>query len=244
MHPTSMKLAILSDIHGNWEAFSAVLELLDKEKVDKIIILGDIVGYGADPNLCVKKAKEVAEVNLMGNHDAAVAGLTSLEEFNPFAKEACIWTSKVLDSENLDFLRKLPYTHKEENILYVHSAPSDPTRWKYILDVWDADWEFRTFDEQICFFGHTHQAIAYRESDNKVGVIESYTFEIVPGARYMINPGSVGQPRDYDPRAAFVLMEDGVVRILRVMYDVKKAATKILEAGLPPILAERLYQGL
>ncbi|OYV02630.1 hypothetical protein CGW93_04555 [candidate division bacterium WOR-3 4484_18] len=95
-----MKLAILSDIHGNWEAFSAVLEFLDKEKVDKIIILGDIVGYGADPNLCVKKAKEVAEVNLIGNHDAAVVGLTSLEEFNPFAKEACIWTSKVLDSES------------------------------------------------------------------------------------------------------------------------------------------------
>lgn len=225
-----MLWAIISDIHGNREALEAVLRSIDGIKADKIICLGDIVGYGADPNGCVELIKQHSDAVIMGNHDHAAVGLTSTVFFNIYAKEAIEWTSLNLTESNKQFLLNLPFTHVLDNAFFVHSSPHKPENWGYILSSWEAEWNYDYFEEDICFVGHSHVPVEYKNEQN---------------SKKIVNSGSVGQPRDNDPRSCYYLFDTAKRKgkWVRVEYPVAAAAQKIIEAGLPKILAERLYMG-
>ena len=225
-----MLWAIISDIHGNLEALEAVFRSIEDNQADKIICLGDIVGYGADPNLCVEMIKERADIVLMGNHDHAAVGLTSTVFFNMYAREAIEWTSKVLTEANRQFLLKLPFIFSLDNAFLVHASPHKPENWGYILSPWEADWNYDYFDEDLCFVGHSHVPVEYKDDRS---------------SKRIINAGSVGQPRDNDPRSCYYLYdsESQKGKWIRVEYSTAGAGEKILNAGLPKLLAERLAMG-
>ncbi|HVY55868.1 MAG TPA: metallophosphoesterase family protein [Thermodesulfobacteriota bacterium] len=238
-----MRYAIISDIHANLEALLAVLDEIDKCGADCVICLGDIVGYGASPNECVEVIKERQILSLTGNHDKAACGLTEPIDFNPLARRAVLWTREALTPGNREFLRSLPEEGTAGDFMIVHGAPSDPDR--YILSEYDAEEEFPLLgDHRLCFFGHTHVRILYSLSGEGVGVSRDERVRLLGGASCLVNPGSVGQPRDRDPRAAFLIYDDrGEVEFRRVAYPIETAMKKIIESGLDRFLAERLSLG-
>ncbi len=243
-----MKYAIISDIHGNIEALNTVILALKKEKPDKVICLGDIVGYGASPSECIQKTKEIADVVIAGNHDFAVCGKTPIKFFNPIAKEAVLWTRENITGAEMDYLKSLELTYSENNILYVHSVPSEPQSWEYIQTLGDAIEEFSFFKEKVCFVGHSHQpAVFFEDEMKRHGIYIKERLELKKDYRYIINVGSVGQPRDGDPRSAFGILEidngNFIFELKRVSYNVGKAQEKILKSGLPEFLAMRLAMG-
>jgi diadenosine tetraphosphatase ApaH/serine/threonine PP2A family protein phosphatase len=238
--------AVISDIHGNLEALEAVAAELDKLSPGKVLCLGDIVGYGASPNECVERTRELAAVTVAGNHDFGVAGLTDITFFNHYARQAIIWTAQVIKPEYAEYLRGLPLSHAEDDKLrIVHATPSQPGRWNYIFTSRQALEEFKAFDEKICFIGHSHQPCMFEMLDAETIVVNSDHVKIVEGREYIINVGSVGQPRDGDPRACLCVYDEdeGEVSIKRVTYDVEGAKRKIVDANLPPVLANRLSWG-
>lgn len=238
-----MRYAIISDIHSNLEAFRSVLGEIDGSDVDSIICLGDIVGYGADPNECLEIIKIRNIRSLIGNHDKAACGLTEPAGFNPAAKEAALWTRGKLTGENKKYLRSLPEEDVVGGFMIVHGAPSDPD--KYILSSHDAAPEFRHLkNRSLCFFGHTHVSVVYSLSDGIVSASRERACSIRDGTSYLVNPGSVGQPRDRDPRASFVIYDDrGQAEFRRVEYPVETARKKIIDSGLDRFLGERLTAG-
>jgi len=241
-----LRAAIISDIHSNLEALNAVLSQIKKEQIDKIVCLGDIIGYGPKPNECVSLVKEVCAQILLGNHDAACVNKSELLFFNRFAKEAIEWTHSVIEEKNLDFLANLDLKGFEDNIFFVHSNPYSPQSWDYILSLDDAVFNFSKFKEQVCFIGHSHQPIIFIESnDQEYSAVESSEIEIQPGFRYIINVGSVGQPRDKNPAAAFGILDtvNKAYELIRVGYDVEKTRRDMINAGLPDFLANRLLEG-
>lgn len=228
-----MKIGIISDLHSNWEALNAALESLEKRGVKRLLCLGDVVGYGANPAECLELVQSRAEIVLLGNHDAAIAGLEDLAHFNDFAKVAVVWTQDVMTKPQREFLASLPLEVKIENLHLVHSTPSDPKAWNYIFSAYDTLGQFETVDGQICFVGHSHVPGEYYENPaERTG-------------RRIVNVGSVGQPRDRDPRLCYVIYDDesGQVQFIREEYDVETAAGKIRRAGLPEFLADRLFWG-
>lgn len=246
-----MHYLIFSDIHGNLEALEAVLNDVRRKKIDYFIFLGDLVGYGASPNEVIKRILSLKKIFLVrGNHDKAVCGLDSIQTFNPIAAAAIEWTRKHLQQKYISFLHGLPKSpltvHQEISIC--HGAPFDEDY--YIFGEFDAVEAFGFTETSLSFFGHTHFPFVYVEKDQTVEgtFIQEAPFELrlEKGARYLINPGSVGQPRDRDPRAAYAILDSKAQRIkfYRVEYDVKQAQRKILEAGLPSALAERLALGI
>lgn len=239
-----MKYAIISDIHSNLEALCSVLDVIDSEGVERIICLGDIVGYGADPNRCVEIIKERNIPSVLGNHDAVACGIYEPMLFNDMATHAALWTRNELHPENRLFLSELPEKLTIDSFLAVHGAISDPD--KYILSAYDARPEFSIMGEKtVCFFGHTHVAVTYFYANNRVDTFSPSFIAVERGAKYLINPGSVGQPRDRDPRASFVIYDDeGTVEYRRVEYDIKTTQEKILKTGLDRKLAERLSYGI
>lgn len=239
-----MKYAVISDIHANLEAFVSVLAEIDRTAVGEIVCLGDIVGYGADPNACVEIVRERGIASIMGNHDAAACGVYEPFHFNPAAREAVLWTRKELSDENRDFLRNLPESEIIDNFLIVHGAISDPD--KYIMSAYDAEPELTLLrSRDVCFFGHTHVGVCYALENKNVREITGSEIELENGVKYLINPGSVGQPRDGDPRASFLIYDnEGRAEYRRPGYDVEKAQEKIINKGLNRILAERLSYGL
>ncbi|MCL4244152.1 MAG: metallophosphoesterase family protein [Candidatus Dadabacteria bacterium] len=224
-----MKYAVISDIHANLEAFLSVLEEIDSLRPDAVICLGDIVGYGADPNACADIIRERKIPSVMGNHDAAASGVTEPWNFNEAAKEAALWTRDELTDENRNFLAALPDRIETEHFLAVHGAISDPD--KYILSYRDAEPEFGLMDDySLGFFGHTHVPADHRSPAGP--------------ERRLVNPGSVGQPRDGDPRAAFLVYDtESGVELRRAEYDIRSAQRKIIGSGLDSRLAERLSYG-
>jgi len=242
-----MKYAIMSDIHGNIEALRAVLEDIAAVAPDEVLCLGDIVGYGADPNECVEMTRTAAAVTVAGNHDWAAVGKLGLDYFNSAARIAAEWTGTVLLRENRSFLEGLPLTAKaEESMLLVHSSPAAPEEWNYVFHPGQAAIGFASFAEPLCFIGHTHQPAVFTEGgDLHLGrVLES--FRLSKGSRYIVNVGSVGQPRDGNHKAAYCVYDskDMTLAIRRVEYDVAGAQAKIVKNGLPSSLAERLPLGL
>jgi predicted phosphodiesterase len=240
--------AVISDIHGNLEAFEAVLEDVP-EGVEQIYCLGDVIGYGANPNECCNLVRSYEMPVITGNHDLAVTDLsTDLSWFNPVAEAAIEWTREQLSQENADFLRTRPRTIQMKDTLFVHGSVRDPD--EYIINgsiardnlaILQAEYP----DVQICFFGHTHVKTVVPSPD---GPSPDYrVLDLTSGGPYLVNPGSVGQPRDGDIFASYVLTEatPSVAQIVYrfVEYDVEKAQTKIRAVGLPGMLADRLAQG-
>ncbi|MBI5683181.1 MAG: metallophosphoesterase family protein [Deltaproteobacteria bacterium] len=245
-----MRYAIISDVHSNLEAFNAVLEKIDCLGIRDIICLGDIVGYNANPNECVDIVRSRNIKCIMGNHDSRAAGLEGTDNFTDIAKEAIYWTRKQLNQESLLFLKNLPrmLTFDNSRAAAVHGFINNTDR--YILTLNDAYENFQLMKVEhlhpaVCFFGHTHRSITYRYIDENI--YTAFDIEVRPDTRslYLINPGAVGQPRDGSPMASFVLYdaEERLVRFFRVQYDIIKTAHKVLNAGLPAALAQRLKIG-
>lgn len=232
-----MKVAIVSDIHANLEALEATLGVIGERGVDEIICLGDIVGYGPDPDACVDLVRKHCHKILLGNHDEAVIRPDVSERFNDYARWAVEWTADHLSAENKSFLAKLPRTHMENGVLYVHASPLHPEKWTYIFSRNDAMEQFAGFRETLCFVGHTHHPFIFCENPD--------TSKFTAGQRFIVNVGSVGQPRDGNPQLCFGLFdtERWEFSHVRAPYDVQKTAGKIVASGLPALLGERLLYG-
>lgn len=243
-----MKYGLFSDIHSNWEAFVAVQKALDQEKVDQYVFLGDIVGYGADPHACIGLLKKLIDQRgcrgVAGNHDHAVCGLTPYANYARSAQDAIEWTKKQLDKAEMDFLAGLKLVDTVDDFLIVHASLESPRQWGYVLDIDDADINFKQLKTPLCFIGHTHSPRVFTSGE----IIDWFVAEeirIQKGCKYIINVGSVGQPRDGNPKAGYAIYDSAqeIVQIKRIEYDVTGAQKKILGAGLPKILAERLAFG-
>ena len=233
-----MRLAIISDVHGNLEALSTVLEDIDRRSVDAMLCLGDVVGYGPDPGPCLTAIRTRDIPCLLGNHDAAAFDVDERLTFSPLARRAIEWTATQLSDDDLAFLRTFVPTIERYGQTFVHAAPNDPMAFDYIMDDVDAARNFHAFSTPICFVGHTHQPEIFPE--------DLSSRQVVPGRRFIVNVGSVGQPRDGDARACYGLFDSDAVTFehVRVRYDVPTTAEKIYRAGLPAQLAERLVLGI
>jgi predicted phosphodiesterase len=240
-----MKYGIFGDIHGNLEALTAVLEVMKDEGVEQFLCLGDIVGYGADPAKCVEIVQEINAIVVAGNHDFATLEKLNIDFFNSYAKEAVIWTRKNITKENRDFLTSLDLVKVvNDEVTIVHGSLNFPEMFDYIQTSYDAHLSLQVLKTDVCFLGHSHVPVTFFQKQTV-----SYTMEqeinIGEGEKALINVGSVGQPRDENPNACFCLYdsEKRQARIIRVPYDIELAGKKIIEAGLPEILAERLRYG-
>lgn len=240
-----MKTALISDVHANLEALLAVYQVARERDVERILCLGDVVGYGASPNECLDVVRKICPAVLLGNHDSAASGGGELARFNPNAKAAAVWTAKVLTPENRDYLKGLPLTRHVEPYYYVHASPAAPRDWEYIFDRFDAEPQFQFFTEHACFIGHTHQPAIFERSASGAVSLPPTSLRLDPKCRYIVNVGSVGQPRDRDPRACFVILTEpeGSIEFVRVPYDIEASQEKIRAANLPPVLAARLSAG-
>jgi len=240
-----VRYAVLSDIHANLEALQAVLADA-APRTDAVLCLGDLVGYGADPVACIETVAERAEAIVSGNHEHAVAGLIDLDWFNVHARAAAEWTQERLDVDHRSYLGALPLVAEVGDATLVHASPDRPDEWEYLLTAQDGFEVFGAFKTRLCFFGHSHLAGAWSLGssgpEHRAGAVE---LELERGRRYLVNVGSVGQPRDRDPRASYAIwdLDRGVVTIRRVAYDVEAARAKILRGGLPRFLADRLAWG-
>jgi diadenosine tetraphosphatase ApaH/serine/threonine PP2A family protein phosphatase len=237
---------VISDIHANLEALEAAKGEIDRIGPDKVLCLGDIVGYGASPNECIEMTRALAATTVAGNHDCGVTGQTDIAYFNRYAREAVIWTARALSDAGLEYLRSLPLSHVEEDRLrIVHATPRNPGRWNYIFTHQQAMDEFKAFTENICFIGHSHQPCIFELMDADTIIMNSDHVTVREGRKYIVNVGSVGQPRDGDPRASLCVYDTdtGEITISRFSYDIESAQRKILDAGLPAVLANRLSWG-
>jgi diadenosine tetraphosphatase ApaH/serine/threonine PP2A family protein phosphatase len=242
-----MKVAVISDIHGNRQAFEATLDAVAASDAAELWCLGDLVGYGADPDACVALAREHAAVCLAGNHDLAVTGDIPLQEFSRGASLAAQWTREVIAPENLAFLQTLsPQAHEGSVGLY-HASPRDPA-WEHVLSTLLAGLCLDEQRHRLCLVGHSHVALSFTRHDGGLAIGEprrdGARLDLAAG-EWLINPGSVGQPRDGDPRASWLLLDlEGLTAsFLRTDYDVAGAAAAIRAARLPDSLAERLEYG-
>ncbi|NIA29801.1 MAG: metallophosphoesterase [Actinobacteria bacterium] len=241
-----MRYAIISDIHGNLAALEKVLERIDREKCDKIVCLGDIVGYGPFPNECVALVKKNCDFCLIGNHDHAALDLTDTAYFNTFAKIAIMWTRKALSKKSKEFLAGLPLQKSENDTLFVHATPCEPIEWEYVLSSFDAMQNFYCFNEPVCFIGHSHVPVVFSLGENKeISISRKESTELVQNSRYIINVGSVGQPRDGESKSAFVLFDTDTQthQLVRVEYDIHATQRAMLKFDLPLFLVERLAHG-
>lgn len=243
---SATRIAIVSDIHSNLEALTAVLDDIHAQEAEAVYCLGDVVGYGANPSECLALTRAAAAVILKGNHDAAVAGDRRTFDFNDEAQAAVAWTRRRLSEPELTLLRQLPYVHEVDgsDLFLVHATPEDPAAFHYLL--WDVSPSeaLEGFIRRFGFVGHSHVPGVFLQ---KAGRVQEMPLSVVldPGARYLVNVGSVGQPRDGIPLAAYCLLnlEAASLAIRRVEYNIAAAQKKILDAGLPPSLAARLAFG-
>ena len=239
-----MKYAIVADIHGNLEAFQVVLEDIEKQKCTHIACLGDIVGYNANPKECLDTVRALNMPCVKGNHDEFCSSDTPMEGFSPNAAEAGNWTRGMLTEDDRRWLRELKFLRLVSNFTIVHATLDAPQRWGYVFDKLAAAASFTYQNTPVCFFGHTHVPVAFiRDSVVKGGTYSK--FRVEPGRKYFVNVGAVGQPRDGNPKAAYVIydIDEGSIELRRLDYDIATAQRKILEAGLPARLAERLSMG-
>jgi diadenosine tetraphosphatase ApaH/serine/threonine PP2A family protein phosphatase len=240
-----LKLAVISDIHGNREALEAVLEEAARRHADGYICLGDIVGYGADPGPCVERIRELPATVVLGNHDAAACGRADIQNFNDYARAALLWTKDRLDREARDYLASLPLTRRVGNVTLVHSSLDSPDYWGYIISREEAWRCFDHLDGPCCLIGHSHIPYHFRLGADDLAGGPWRRLALENGLLYIINPGSVGQPRDGDTRASFALadLEEKTFELIRVPYDIAACQEKIIAAGLPKYLASRLGAG-
>lgn len=240
-----MLLALLSDIHANREALEAVISTGRARGVEAWICLGDIVGYGAEPQACLNKVRELTDEAVLGNHDAAAIGQMNLAYFNPYARQAIEWTVEQLDESARQYLASLPLVIERDEALCVHAEPSQPAKWGYVHNLPAAQKALAAIEQRFCFVGHSHCPFLCAEREKSVELLSSGLHPIRPQSRYLANIGSVGQPRDGDARACFAIWDQvaKTLELVRCSYDVATTQHKIITAGLPPMLAERLAQG-
>ena len=271
-----MRVAIISDIHSNLEALQKALEIIDEKKIEEIICLGDLVGYGANPNECIELTRKRACCVLLGNHDQAAFDLSQTEHFNRHARTAAYWTNQTLTPENLEYLKGLPFRHVIDDLTFVHASPREPEQWEYVFSAHEAKSNFESFQTRICFVGHTHipgvfpedlmlqkpkvtrsapphgsddldESSTTRGVDKPVGSRRpSGRGQLLEENRYIINVGSVGQPRDGNWKLSFGIFDTSAwtYDLIRSEYDVQAASEKILAADLPRFLADRLLVGI
>lgn len=239
-----MKFAIIADIHANLDAFQVVLEDCKKQQVTHYACLGDVVGYNANPKECLDIVRAMNMPCVKGNHDEYCSSEEHLEGFNPAAAEAVNWTRKQLTDEDRQWLRELKYTRMVTNFTIVHATLDGPQRWGYVFDKLAAAASLTYQNTSVCFFGHTHVPVAFMKDSMVRGGTYS-KFKLEQGKKYFVNVGAVGQPRDNNPKAAYVVYDtlETTIELRRLDYDIGAAQKKILAAGLPERLAERLAYG-
>jgi diadenosine tetraphosphatase ApaH/serine/threonine PP2A family protein phosphatase len=239
-----LRVAVLSDVHSNLHALEAVLAEADAASVDEVWCLGDVVGYGPRPNECVALLRERTALCLAGNHDLVVLGKIPVAAFAGEAGAAAVWTQRVLDDGARAFLGGLRPQARREHVALYHGSPSDPV-WDYVTDVGAARRSFRATDEPLILVGHSHVALQYVEDGGGTTMPAGTTVELGPSRR-LLNPGSVGQPRDGDPRAAWLEIDNasGWATFRRTEYPVERTQSEMREAGLPEVLAARLEHGV
>lgn len=241
-----MRYAIFSDIHSNLEALMSVLSKLDQERVDRYLCVGDIVGYGANPRECIDLVKILPIDVVAGNHDWASVGLFSLEYFNEEAQDAISWTKTNLRKQDKEFLESLKLTFKNDSLTLVHGTLNNPQDFNYLTSPYIAEETFKLSQTPICFVGHTHQPIIYSLDKEEHILLYKQTKVILDKSqKYIVNVGSVGQPRDLDPKASYCIFDTqrNEIEIKRTSYDVNLARKKIIEEGLPEFLGDRLLSG-
>jgi diadenosine tetraphosphatase ApaH/serine/threonine PP2A family protein phosphatase len=244
-----LRTAFISDIHANLDALDVVLEDIKGQEIDRVVCLGDIVGYGPQPNECVRRVQETCEITIVGNHDYAALGRIDTLGFNEYARAAADWTAESLDPSSVEFLENLPLTALLGEMLLVHASPSDPERWIYVLSYQEAQRQFEAFGERLCFIGHSHLPVVIEELGGEISALEfpgDVPLRLHRDRRYIVNVGSVGQPRDRNPRAGYAWYDDEMdaAMLRRLEYPVEAVQKKILDAGLPPFLAQRLTDGM
>jgi len=243
-----MRLAFISDIHANFEALESVLADIEQQKVDEIICLGDIVGYGANPNECAEIVRKKSSTILLGNHDAAAVNLLATHHFNSHAKIAIEWTAGALKTDIRSFLLSLPLTITRDALTLVHSTPYEPNMWYYITSLEEAAFNFQYFETNVCLVGHTHiPIIIVLDKKKEVYVHQATRVNVreMNGSRLLINVGSVGQPRDRNPQSCYAIFntETGDFVYHRVTYDIEKAQAKMKKIKMPEFLITRLREG-
>ena len=239
-----MKYALIADIHANLEAFEVVLADAKEQKCTHYACVGDVVGYNANPKECLDIVRSMGMPCVKGNHDEYCSSEEDLEGFNPHAAEAVNWTRRQLSLEDRQWLRDLKYVRLVASFSMVHATLDGPQRWGYVFDKLAAAASFTYQNTSVCFFGHTHVPVAFvRDSMVRGGTYSK--FRVEPGKKYFVNVGAVGQPRDGNPKCGYVVydMDEGTIELRRLDYDIAKAQKKILDAGLPPRLADRLSFG-
>ena len=241
-----MRYGIISDIHGNLEALETVQKALSGEKVDKVLCVGDMVGYGADPAECIKQTKALSEVIVCGNHDAATAGVKSMAFFNEAARNAVIWTQKNLSDKDKDFLKSLDLVYKNEHLTLVHGTLQEPGEFHYMFDKGVADATFKLMETPVTFVGPSHVPGIFSKKKGSLNYFYKEKVKLSRGESLIINVGSVGQPRDGDPRLCYSVYDTSknLIELKRLSYDIKKAQRKILDARIPTFLAYRLSEGV
>ncbi len=239
-----MRYGIVADIHGNLEALDAVLAACEERDVSAYLSTGDIVGYGANPSECIDRIQGLSTLVTAGNHDWAAANKLSLDYFNPYAREAIYWTQERLSRDQVQYLRDLNLMEMVDDVTLVHGTLYDPENFDYLLTAYDAHLSLQLQETRLCLVGHSHVPITF-QLDGSVSYSFDTEIDISSLEKVIVNPGSVGQPRDENPKAAYGIYdsETRVVTIHRVDYDIEKATSKILRAGLPEVLAERLWLG-
>jgi predicted phosphodiesterase len=241
-----MRYIIFSDVHSNLEALNQFTNYIKTIAHDKLICLGDIVGYGADPNPCVEWVRMNVDFSVAGNHDWAVVNKTDTSYFNLNAYASSQWTREKLTDENKNFLCSLPLDHEEGGVYWVHASPYNPKSWHYVTSKSDGERLFNSFATPICVVGHSHIPVILEQVTN--GEVRNYVsdiWNIKPENRYIFNVGSLGQPRDRNPNSAFMVYdsEERTVEVHRYEYDINSTQKKIRENGLPTNIADRLAQG-
>jgi diadenosine tetraphosphatase ApaH/serine/threonine PP2A family protein phosphatase len=243
-----MRYAFISDVHSNLEALLAVLNEIDRKDVAEIVCLGDIVGYNANPNECIELISGRGIKCIMGNHDARASGLEEADDFAYLARDAILWTQRQLKQKNISFLKDLPRTlfFHDDKLLAVHGSINSTD--EYIFSGEDVAVNFKRMKEarvKICFFGHTHIKMAYAMNGEDINVIYDDNITVEDDRMYLVNPGSIGHPRDGDPRPTFLIYDTDAenMEFFRVTYDIDKCYEKVIKAGLPIELAERLITG-
>ncbi|MHC4379101.1 MAG: metallophosphoesterase family protein [Planctomycetota bacterium] len=244
-----MRYGILGDIHSNLSALKTALARFERWQVDRIISVGDVVGYGGAPGECIDLLRDVGAIVVKGNHDAACTGELDDLCFNTYARQAVRWTRDQLEPDQLEWLRSLPLTARTDHCEVAHGTLHEPEKYEYLLGIADAGPSLDAMTTPVCFVGHSHIPIAVLrpiEAPSRIAYSPDATIDLSEAQRTIVNVGSVGQPRDEDPRLALALYDSAeqIVRLDRLEYDIERETQRILAQGLPSVLADRLWLGV